>query len=214
MTYYPDLAVPGAADAIAALAATALEAGVPRIVLLAGRGEPEAQRAEQALMASGATWTIARAAWFDQNFSETDFAELLGTGELALPAGDQVEPFVDADDIADVVTAALTEPGHEGQLYEITGPRLMTFGEAVAAIAGATGRDLRYVPISAEAFAADMRAAGTPDDVVDLLVLLFTETFDGRNASLADGVERALGRPARDFAAYARDAATGGAWAA
>ena len=212
VAYYPDLAVPGAADAIAALAATALEAGTRRIVLLAGRGEPEAQRAEQALMASGAVWTIARAAWFDQNFSESDFAGMLAAGELALPAGRVPEPFVDADDIADVVCAALTEPGHEGQLYELTGPRLMTFGEAVETIAGAAGRELRYTPITPAEFAAGMSAAGVPADIVELLVLLFTETFDGRNASLADGVQRALGRAPRDFADYARGAAAEGAW--
>ena len=212
VTYYPDLAVPGAADAIASLAATALEAGTRRIVLLAGRGEPEAQRAEQALMASGADWTIARAAWFDQNFSESDFAAMLAAGELALPAGRVPEPFVDADDIADVVAAALTEPGHEGKLYELTGPRLMTFAEAVETIAGAAGRDLRYTPITPGEFADGMTAAGVPADIVELLVLLFTETFDGRNASLADGVQQALGRPPRDFTEYARDAAAEGAW--
>jgi uncharacterized protein YbjT (DUF2867 family) len=212
VSYYPDVAAPGAPETIEELVDVALTAGVERLVLLSGRGEEEAQRAEEALQRSGAAWTIVRSSWFSQNFSEAHFREPLLAGELALPVGDVGEPFVDADDIADIAVAALTEDGHVGELYEVTGPRLLTFAEAVAEIARATGRELRYTPIPIDDFAAELTAAGVPADEVTLLSYLFTEVLDGRNASVTDGVHRALGRPPRDFAAFARDAAAAGAW--
>jgi uncharacterized protein YbjT (DUF2867 family) len=212
VSFFPDLAVPAAPEAIAAFAEVALDSGTRRLVLLSGRGEEEAERAERALRGSGAEWTIVRCSWFMQNFSESVFLEPLLEGELALPADAVREPFVDADDIADVAVAALTEDGHAGQLYELTGPRLLTFAEAVDEIGRAVGRDLRYVPIPMDVFVAGATAEGVPVDLVDLLGYLFTEVLDGRNAHLADGVRRALGREPRDFADYARDAAATGVW--
>ena len=212
VSFYPDLAAPGAPEAIAALTAAALAAGTRRLVLLSGRGEEEAQRAERVLQDSGAEWTILRAAWFCQNFSETAFRDSLLGGELALPVGDVPEPFVDVDDIADIAVAALTQDGHAGRLYELTGPRLLTFADAVAEIGRACGRDLRYVPIPAEDYAAALAADHVAGDVVALLGYLFSEVLDGRNAQLADGVQRALGRAPRDFAHFARDAAAAGTW--
>jgi uncharacterized protein YbjT (DUF2867 family) len=149
VAYVPDLAVPAAPGAIEAFAAEAARQGVRRLVLLSGRGETEAERCERIVQASGLGATIVRASWFAQNFSE-DFLlpDVLG-GVVAVPVGDVREPFVDADDIADVAVAALTddrhEGRHEGRVYELTGPR-------------------------------------------------------------------ALGRPARDFTEYARDAAASGVW--
>ena len=213
VTYFPDLAVPGAAEAIAALARIALAEGTRRIVLLSGRGEVEAQRAEAELAASGAEWTVVRCSWFSQNFSESDFAAALQAGELALPTGDVPVPFVDADDIADVVVAALTEPGHERRVYELTGPRQLTFGQAVEEIARAAGREIRYVPVSVAQFEAGMAEQGVPGEITSLLAYLFTEVLVEANAAVSDGVAQALGRPARDFSAFARQAAAGGAWA-
>lgn len=212
ITYQPDLAVPGAPDDIRALSELAVAAGVGRLVLLSGRGEEEAQRCEQIVQQSGVEWTIVRAGWFNQNFSESFFLEPVLAGEVALPVGDIREPFIDADDIADVVVAALTESGHAGQLYELTGPRLMTFQEAIAEIASATGREISFVQITPEQYSAGMRSAGVPDDYIGLIEYLFTTVLDGRNAYLAAGVQRALGRPARDFSDYARDAAASGVW--
>jgi uncharacterized protein YbjT (DUF2867 family) len=212
VSYYPDLAAPGAVDAVGAFARLAVDRGVPRLVLLAGRGEAEAELAEQAARASGAALTILRSTWFAQNFSEDYMLDHVLGGEVALPAGQTPEPFVDADDIADVAVAALTDDRHVGELYELTGPRLLTFADAVEEIARVTGRDIRYVPVSIEEHAAVALAHGVPAEVVELLTRLFGEVFDGRNAKLADGVERALGRQPRDFADYARDAAAGGVW--
>jgi uncharacterized protein YbjT (DUF2867 family) len=213
ITYYPDLAVPGAGEAIEAFCERALDTGVDRLVLLSGRGEEEAQRCEQIVQKTGDRWTIVRASWFCQNFSEGAFVDLVRGGEVALPAGDVPEPFVDADDIADVVATALTEDGHTSQLYEVTGPRPLTFAEAIDEIARAAGRHLRYVEVSMDAFAQAMREAGEAEDV-GFLQYLFGEVLDGRNAEVTDGVQRALGRPPRDFADYVTTAAATGVWAA
>jgi uncharacterized protein YbjT (DUF2867 family) len=210
VSHYLD-ALPGAAKTVGAFADLAVRSGVSRLVLLSGRGEPEAERVEQAVRDSGAELTILRATWFAQNFDD-GWRELVLSGELALPAGDTPEPFVDADDIADVAVAALTEAGHVGQAYELTGPRLLTFAEAVGEISRAVGREIRYVPVSIEQFAAAAAEQGVPREVIELLTYLFGEVLDGRNAHLADGVQRALGRQPKDFTAYARDAAAGGAW--
>jgi uncharacterized protein YbjT (DUF2867 family) len=214
ISYYPDLAVPGAPAAVGELSRLAVDLGVRRLVLLSGRGEEEAQRSEQVMQAGAATieWTVVRCSWFNQNFDEGAWADVVRAGELALPVDDVPEPFVDADDIADVAVAALTEDGHAGRVYELTGPRLLTFEEAVAEISRAAGRTVRLTPVSHEDFAGGLAADRLPDDLVWLLTYLFREVLDGRNASLGDGVQRALGREPKDFSDYAREAAAGGAW--
>jgi uncharacterized protein YbjT (DUF2867 family) len=216
VTYYPDVAVPGAAEAVGAFADLAVATGVRRLVLLSGRGEAGARRSEQALQASGADWTIVRSAFMFQNFDEDFFLEPVRAGEVAfLAAPGLAEPFIDADDIADVVVAALTGDGHVGQLYEVTGPRLLTWAEAVAEIATAAGRPIRYLPVSLEEYAALLLESQVPAEVVKMLTDVFDvvgEVLDGRNAHLADGVQRALGRPPRDFRDFARDAAATGIW--
>ena len=214
ITYYPDLARPGAAEVIEAFCERAVDVGVDRLVLLSGRGEEEAQHCERIVQKTGDRWTIVRASWFCQNFSEDYMLDAVLAGEVALPAGETPEPFVDADDIADVAVAALSEDGHIGELYEVTGRRLLTFAEAIEEIGRAAGRPLRYVQVPPDAFAAGMLDAGLPEDVVGFLQYLFGEVLDGRNAHLTDGVERALGRPPRDFSEYATTTAATGVWSA
>jgi uncharacterized protein YbjT (DUF2867 family) len=210
VSYYPDFAVPGGVETVGSFAELAVTGGVSRLVLLSGRGEHEAERAEQAVRASGAELTILRSTWFAQNFSEDYMLEHVLSGVVALPAGQTPEPFIDADDIAEVAVAALTDDRHVGELYELTGPRLLTFTEATAEIARASGRDIRYVPVSIDEHAAAAAQQGVPGEVIDLLTYLFGVVLDGRNAHVADGVRRALGREPRDFSLYARDAAATG----
>jgi uncharacterized protein YbjT (DUF2867 family) len=210
VAYHPDFASPGAVDTVGSLAELAVRYDVSRLVLLAGRGEAEAELAEDAVRASGAQLTVLRSSWFAQNFSEDYMLEHVLRGVVMLPAGDTAEPFVDADDIADVAVAALTDEAHIGQVYELTGPRPLTFSEAVAEIARATGREIRYVPVTTEEHAAAAARDGVPTEVIELLTYLFGEVLDGRNVHPADGVQRALGREPRDFAQYARDAAATG----
>jgi uncharacterized protein YbjT (DUF2867 family) len=212
VSYYPDLAIPGSVKAVRSFAELAVESGVQRLVLLSGRGEEEAQRVERVVQEAGAEWTIVRCSWFSQNFSENYLLEPILSGEVALPAGDIPEPFVDADDIADVAVAALTEDGHAGELYELTGPRLLTMEEAVGEITKATGRKIRFVPVSLEEYESVLAGQDVPAEFLSFLGYLFGEVLDGRNAHLTDGVQRALGREPRDFADYARDTAATGVW--
>jgi len=212
ITYAPDLAIPGATDAIRAFVDRAVEHGVRRLVLLSGRGEDEAQDCELIIQLPDIEWTVVRASWFFQNFSEGAFYEMVLAGEVPLPAGDVGEPFINVDDIADVAVAALTEDGHASQVYEVTGPRLLTFAETVREIAAATGRTIRYVQIPHEDFAVGVAELGLPEDIVWLLDYLFSTVLDGRNAHLCDGVQRVLGREPGDFADYARRTAATGVW--
>jgi uncharacterized protein YbjT (DUF2867 family) len=211
VTYQPDLAVDGASDAIARLSGLARDKGLEHMVLLSGRGEPGAQRAEAALQASGVPWTIVRASWFAQNFSEGYLLDGLLAGELALPAGPVPEPFIDVEDIADVAVAALTDNRHRNRLYEVTGARALTFAQAVDEISAAIGRPIRYTQVTPEAFAEAMRPY-VPKDIIDLLLDLFTVVLDGRNVNVMNGVQEALGRPARDFSDYVRETAATGVW--
>ncbi len=212
VVYYPDLAFPGAADTIRSFADLAVSSGARRLVLLSGRGEDEAQVSEKAVQESGADWTIVRASWFSQNFSEHFLLEPVLNGVIALPAGDVAEPFVDAGDVADVATAALTDDRHVGQVYELTGPRLLTFADVADEIAAAIGRDIRFYDVTPEQYVAAAIAAGVPVEEAQPLSELFTTVLDGRNAHLTDGVQRALGREPRDFTEYARATAATGVW--
>ncbi|GHB52222.1 NmrA family transcriptional regulator [Streptomyces cirratus] len=208
VTYYPDLAFPGAAEQVGAFAKVAVETGARRLVLLSGRGEEAAEISENNLKASGADWTIVRSSWFNQNFNESFFLEPVLAGEIALPTADAVEAFVDADDIADVVVAALTDDKHIGKTYELSGPRLLSYSDVAAELSKATGRQITYVSVTNEEYRAVLRQNGLPEEFADL----FTMILDGRNAHLVHGVEEALGRKPKDFADFAREAAATGVW--
>ncbi len=211
VTYFPDLAFPGAVEKLESLCETARDVGVEHLVLLSGRGEHHARLGEEVVRSSGVDFTIVRAAWFAQNFSEGYLRDPVLAGVLPMPGGDIAEPIIDIDDIADVVFAVLTEDGHKGELYEVTGPRLMSFADMADELSRATGREIRHIPISFEEFQANIAQAGGPF-VADVFTAIARETLDGRNAHTTGGVMRALGRGPRDFRDFARDAAQTGAW--
>jgi len=212
LSFQPDLAVPGAIDTIERFCRQAVTGGVQKIVLLSGRGEDEARQAEEMVERSGADWTILRASWFMQNFSESFILDELLNGTVYLPPGEIPEPFIDADDIADAAVAALTQPGHSNRVYELTGPRLMTFEQAINEIAAASGREILYRQVPIADYVGYLREAQLPEEMVSLLEYLFSTVLDGRNASLTNDVQRSLGRPARDFSTYAAETATRGIW--
>ncbi|WP_328477873.1 NmrA family NAD(P)-binding protein [Actinoplanes sp. NBC_00393] len=209
---HPELAATGAPAVIEAFVTAAKAAGVERLVLLSGRGEAGARSSEEVVETSGLNHTVVRASWFAQNFTEGLLQPAVAAGMIALPAGDVTEPFVDADDIADVVVAALTEDRHAGRLYDVTGPRLMTFAEAAAAISEAAGTPVGYAAIDPETFRAALLPAVGPEQA-DMLTQLCVEVFDGRNEKIGYGVQEALGREPRDFAGFCRAAAATGVWA-
>lgn len=197
--------------------------GVERVVLLSGRGvdvpgySGEANLAgathvdgESAVRDSGLSWTILRPAWFAQNFSEGVFRAAVVAGELRLPAGDGAASFTDADDIAAVAVASLTQDGHDGQTYELSGPRALTIAEAVAEISEATGRSLRYVPLSPGEFIAELIGEGWSAAEAEDYAEAVSPIRRGMDSGISDGVRRALGRPPRDFTEYV--AAAVSAW--
>ena len=211
VTYFPDLAFPGAVEKLESLCETARDVSVEHLVLLSGRGEHHARLGEEVLRNSGVDATIIRAAWFAQNFSEGYLRDPVLAGVLPMPGGDVAEPIIDIDDIADVAVAALTQEGHKGELYEVTGPRLMSFADMAAELSQATGREIRHIPITFEDFHQNIAQAGGTF-VADVFTAIARETLDGRNAQTTDGVMRALGRPPRDFTDFAKAAARSGAW--
>ena len=212
VTFYPDLAIPSAEGTIREFIEIAKSVGLQHLVLLSGRGEQGAQRAEKVLMNSGLDWNVVRSSWFMQNFSEGFMIEGIVGGELMLPAGDTVEPFVDIDDIADVAVAAITRPELRNRLFEVTGPRAMSFAQCVAEISEAVGYPVVYTSIQIDDFLNALRDQGLPEGMLWLMRELFTVVFDGRNSTPTTGVEDALGRPATDFSEYLRKVMATGAW--
>ncbi|MGV9312397.1 NmrA family NAD(P)-binding protein [Streptomyces sp. NPDC003691] len=210
VNYYPDLAAPGAIEAMRVFGKEAAAAGVRRLVLLSGRGEQEAVYSEGALLEGGVPVTVVRGAFFAQNFSEGWLGEGLEQGEIAFPAGDTAEPFIDVEDLADVLVAALTDERHAGRTYNVTGPRTITFAEAAAEISRAAGREVRYVPVTGEEYRAALEESGFPPAEAAWLTELFQMLLDGHNASTTDDVREVLGREPRDFAEFARQVWGGG----
>lgn len=213
VVYLPDVSVPGAVETLTAFYRQAKAAGVKKAVHMLGRGaSPSARSAEAALQQSGLEWTIVRVSWFFQNFDEGSLSGDIKRGLLALPVGEVKEPFVDADDIADVAAAALTEPGHAGKIYDVTGPELLTFGEAVSQIASIGGVKTAFKAVPVEVYRQILTDAHVPAPVIAMLCDLFVYGMDGSNATLGDGVQQALKRQPKRFADFVAQAARSGAW--
>lgn len=213
LTYHPDLSIPEAEGHIRDFCTQAKAAGLRHVVLLSGRGEDGAARAEDVLRASGIAWNVVQASWFAQNFSENFMLDSILAGEFVVPAGTSLEPFIDIDDIADVAVAALLEPGLHNRTFEVTGPRLMSFADCLQDISSATGRTVLLREVSMEDYVRALEAQELPAYLIELLPALFADLFDGRNAYIAPGVTEALGRLPTDFKDYAIKTAATGVWA-
>ncbi|MAX69729.1 MAG: NmrA family transcriptional regulator [Flavobacteriaceae bacterium] len=213
VTYYPDLAVPGAREAIESLTYLAKELGVKKIVLLSGKGEIEAEACEDIVINSGVNYTIVRASWFNQNWSESFFLDPILSGEVALPMSDVLIPFVDAEDIAEVASTVLLDDNYNGKIIEITGPELITFKDAVNIIAKVSERTLHFYDISLEQYVDGMRQMQIPNDVIWLIEYLFSHVLTNpNNQKISNDVENVLGRPAKTFKEYAEDTVITGIW--
>lgn len=212
ITFQPDLAVPTAPEIIQKFTTLAAQNGVEKMVLLSGRGEKEAQVCEEIVKATAKNWTIVRASWFNQNFSESIFLEPVSAGFVALPKADVLEPFTDADDIAAVVTEALLNEKHTGKTYELTGPRLLNFEQAVSEIAKITKRDIIFQAVELDEYVKMLREYKVPEEEIWLVNYLFTEVLDGRNSSTTNDIEKVLGRKAIDFTEYVLKTAETGIW--
>lgn len=213
VTYYPDLAVPGAKKAIESLTHLAKELGVKKIVLLSGKGETEAEACEKIVMDSGVEYTIVRASWFNQNWSESFFLEPILSGEVALPMSDVLIPFVDADDIAEVAATVLLEDRYIGQAIEVTGPELITFKDIARTIAKVSNRNLNFYDITLDQYTEGMKQMQIPEDVVWLIEYLFSHVLTKpENQKITNDIENVLGRKAKTFLEYAEETAKTGVW--
>lgn len=212
ITFQPDLAVPTAPEIIQKFTTLVAQNGVEKMVLLSGRGEKEAQVCEEIVKATAKNWTIVRASWFNQNFSESIFLEPVSAGFVALPKADVLEPFTDADDIAAVVTEALLNEKHNSKTYELTGPRLLNFEQAVSEIAKITKREIIFQAVALEEYVKMLREYQVPEEEIWLVNYLFTEVLDGRNSSTTNDIEKVLGRKAIDFTEYVVKTAKTGIW--
>lgn len=212
MNFQPDLAIPSAVETIKQFTILATRLGVQKMVLLSGRGEKKAQICEEIVKINAKNWTIIRASWFNQNFSESFFLDPILAGVVALPRAEALEPFTDADDIADVVTEVLVNDTHNGQTYELTGPRLLTFEQAVNEIANATGRNITFQGLTLKQYSEMLAEYQVPEDHIWLANYLFEQVLDGRNAHITSDIEKILGRKATDFSVYAKQTAKTGIW--
>ena len=213
ITFQPDLAVPGALETIEELTKKAKQNHVKKLVLLSGKGEREAELCEQIVIHSGIDYTIIRASWFNQNFSESFFLEPILDGFVALPQADVKVPYVDTDDIADVAVEALLNKKHDGNVYQLTGPRALTFREVIKEIAEATQRDIAFTPIALSAYTNIMKEQDVPADFIWLIEYLFTEVLGNpKNAEITNDIEQVLGRPPKDFSEYIRETISAEIW--
>ncbi|MEP3388293.1 MAG: NAD(P)H-binding protein [Reichenbachiella sp.] len=213
ITFQPDLAVPGALEAIEVLTKKAAQAGVKKLVLLSGKGEHEAELCEQVVIHSGLDYTIVRASWFMQNFSESFFLDPILAGHVALPKPEAKVPYISTDDIADVVVEVLLNEQHHGQIYELTGPRVLTFVEVIKEIAQATGRDIMFTPVELEDYVKFLEEVGVPEDYVWLINYLFSHVLDAKGNDVVTGdVQKVLGRSPKDFSEYVQETQQTGVW--
>lgn len=213
IVYYPDLAVPGAKEAIRSLAEAAKNEGLQKVVLLSGKGEREAELCEQIIMQSGMEYTIVRASWFMQNFSESFFLDPILSGHVALPKSEAKVPYIHTDDIASVVVEVLLNEVHNGQVYQLTGPRTLTFPEVIDTIAKVSGRQIQFTPSSLEEYVSSLERLGVPEDYIWLLNYLFSNVLDAAgNNNVTGDVEKVLGRKPIDFNTYAEETAKTGVW--
>ncbi len=213
VTYYPDLAVPGAKEAIESLTYLAKELGVKKMVLLSGKGETEAEACEDIVINSRIDYSIVRASWFNQNWSESFFLDPIISGEVALPMADVLIPFVDANDIAEVAVKVLLDDVYNGEIIEVTGPELLTFRDIVNIIEKTSDRRLNFYDITLEQYIDGMKKMQIPNDVVWLIEYLFSHVLTNpKNQLVVNDVERVLGRKAKSFLEYAQETAKTGVW--
>ncbi|CAL1517677.1 NAD(P)H-binding protein [Chitinophaga sp. MM2321] len=212
ITYYPDFVVPGALEKIQQFVDAAKNTGVQQLVFLSGRGEKEAEEAEKIVINSGLHWTIVRSSWFMQNFSEFFFLDNILAGYFVVPKPKALEPFVDLDDLADVVVEALTDDKHNRKIYELTGPELLSFKDTTSIISEAINSPIVYEEVDMDAYVNTLRDYQIPEDIIGLMQYLFTEVLDGRNESIKNDIEDVLGRKSTSFREYVVKATQTGVW--
>ena len=202
---------------VEAAVAAAKRAGIRRIVRLSvigaekpGMAMNRVHRAgERAIEASGIAWTMLRPNSLAQNFVNYYGVDPHKNGPVYLPHGQGGASWVDARDVGEVAARALTETGHEGKAYLLTGGEAVSTAQAIALLGEALGRQYEYVDVPEQAAQEAMRTHGAPPWIVTALAELNAEIKQGRSNDVSPEVARLLGRPPRTFRSYAEDLAAG-----
>ncbi|HVF43709.1 MAG TPA: SDR family oxidoreductase [Pyrinomonadaceae bacterium] len=192
---------------------SAKRAGLRRVVKVSAIGADAAApegfgrwhgQAEEFLKASGLAWTILRPNFFMQNLLGQ--AHTVATqGAIYQPGGDARASLIDARDIAAVAARSLTDEGHEGKTYTLTGPEALSYADAAAKISEATGRPVRYVALTPEQFREGALAQGLPEWLVSALERLNEFFASGDAAQVTHDVRNVGGREPKTFEEFARD---------
>ncbi|MBL0953168.1 MAG: NmrA family transcriptional regulator [Leptospira sp.] len=212
ISYQPDLAVPESIHHIQILVDLAKKCKVKRLVLLSGRGEPEAINCEKIVQGSGLEWTILRSSWFSQNFSEGMFLDAILERKIIFPKIKFKEPFIDLDDLTDLAVEALVNQKHVGKLYELTGPSLYHFEETFRIIANEIKESILFEEIPLEDYISMLGELGLSKDTIWLIQYLFENVLDGRNEFIQNDFESAMGRKPKDLRDYVKETAKSGVW--
>ncbi len=196
--------------------AAARGAGVGQVVLASGSGAGLdsplvtgrwSGETQKQIEDAGMAHTYLQPTFFMQNMLM--FADSIARqGAFYLPLKDAAVSYVDARDIAAVAVRALTEPGHEGKAYPLTGPEALTCAAMAGILSRAAGKTVTYVNVSLEDAKEGMTQAGMPGELADALNELYALAADGHAAAVVETVEAVTGRPARTFARFVEDHAT------
>ncbi|TGL21748.1 NmrA family transcriptional regulator [Leptospira yanagawae] len=212
ISYQPDLAHPNSIHHIQKLIELSKKNNVKRLVLLSGRGEPEAVACEKLVENSGLEWTILRSSWFSQNFSEGMFLGQILERNVIFPKLKSTEPFVDLEDLTDLAVDALVKNVHIGKKYELTGPTLLSFQDAFGQIAKELNETISYEEIPLDAYITMLNEYGLDQETIWLIRYLFETVLDGRNESVVDDFEKVMGKKPKDFTNYVKVTAKSGIW--
>ena len=191
----------------------AKRAGVKRIVKLSVIGAAEEgftfarwhRAVEKHIEASGLGWTFLRPNGFMQNVVTYMGETIRSQSAIYSPAGNAAASHVDARDVGAVGARVLTDKGHEGKAYELTGPAALTYGQIAEILSRVLGRTIGYVPISPEQYRQAAVAAGTPEGYADALVDLNRYYLEGKASVVTPSVRQLTGRDAIPFEQFARD---------
>jgi uncharacterized protein YbjT (DUF2867 family) len=211
ITFQPDLSIPESVPIITAFVETARRMEIGKLVLLSGRGEPQAMACEDVIINSGLAYTILKCSFFMQNFNEGFWADGIISGEFVVPFVSAKEPFLDTDDISEVAVQALTTTAHDSKIYDLTGPELLSFKEAIDTIAIHSGKEIKLIEVSIDEYTAALRGQ-IPEEFIAMIEHLFVEVLDGRNESVTTDIASILGKPATPFTGFAAKASKSGAW--
>lgn len=192
----------------------AREAGVRHVVKLSALGASEHSKSviglwhynvERDLHESGLAWTILRPHHFMDNLLGQR-ESIVREGVVYSAAGEGRIPFIDTRDIAAAAAAALTQAGHEGKVYTLTGPEAISYRQATEILSRAIGRPLTYVAETEDETWARQRRAGEPAwRIAALLAIASYQRVGGPTEQVTPTVEELTGRPPRNFEQFAHD---------